>query len=281
MKRDETLVANLEKLKALDFAKAVEKHDIQAPTNVQSAQISYAMTDSALNQSSKIEQARIAAPSNMLTQKLSDTSAGVTMAVQAKKISHPEVTLAEGELIPAVLETAISSELVGSVRAIVTESVYAFSGKRVLIPAGSRLLGDYKQASTLGQKRVYIIWQRVLRPDGVSIELNSPSTDRMGRIGEAANYTDSHFFARFGEAILLSFISAGSSAVNVSANDEYNAMQAYRESIAQSLAATANDTLKDRHLTTPTLHVHQGTQLNVLVAKDISFQRVLEEMRNE
>jgi hypothetical protein len=105
-------------------------------------------------------------------------------------------------MIRGVLETAIQSDLPGMVRAITSEDVYSFDGRRVLIPQGTMLTGEYRSALSRGQTRVFLIWTRLLRSDGVSLIINSYGTDGLGRSGLAGE-VDRHFFERFGAATLL------------------------------------------------------------------------------
>ena len=83
-------------------------------------------------------------------------------------------------MIPAVLETAINTDVPGYVRAVVSQDVRSFDGTRVLVPRSSRLIGQYQSGLQAGQKRAYVIWTRLIRPDGVSVALASPG-DRVRR----------------------------------------------------------------------------------------------------
>src|SRR5581483_1522469 len=120
---------------------------------------------------------------------------GVDVA-SATVMTDPANTVVEGVLIPAVLETAINSDLPGYARAIVSQDVRSFDGSKVLIPRASHLIGQYKSGIANGQKRAYVLWSRLIRPDGASVALGSPSTDLSGKTGIAGD-VDSHFFARF------------------------------------------------------------------------------------
>lgn len=99
------------------------------------------------------------------------------------------------------------------VRAIVREDVRSLDGGRVLIPKGSRLVGNTSPAWPAA-KRIFIVWSRVIRSDGVSVEIASPGADRLGRAGLTGEI-DAHFWERFGSAIMLSVI--GGAAEYVSA----------------------------------------------------------------
>ncbi len=113
--------------------------------------------------------------------------------------------MTQGTLIPAVLETAIDTDVPGYVRAVVSQDVRSFDGSRVLVPRSSRLIGQYQSGLQAGQKRAYVIWTRLIRPDGVSVNLASPAIGFDGRPGLAGK-VNSHFFKRFGSAMLLSVV---------------------------------------------------------------------------
>lgn len=198
-----------------------------------------------------------------------------TETVEANTIAHPGYTIASGELLPAVLETAINSDLPGMVRAVVSQPTYSYTGERVLIPSGSRLMGQYSSAVTQGQNRVMVIWNRIILPNGIAIQLDSPGTDVLGRAGQGADSVNTHFFARFGESALLSLIGAGSANVGVNNQDQNNSTAQYRAAIAQSFQQSAQQSLQGSVAMKPTLQVHQGTAIHVFVAKDLSFYQVL------
>ncbi|HEX4097009.1 MAG TPA: TrbI/VirB10 family protein, partial [Caulobacteraceae bacterium] len=126
----------------------------------------------------------------------------------ATRLTDLRHTVPQGTVIPAVLETAINSDLPGSVRAVVSRDVTGFDGSEVLIPRGSKLIGQYRSGMAYGQSRAFVIWSRILTPDGVSIDVGSPAVDTLGR-GGLSGETDTHFFERFGSSILLSAVTAG------------------------------------------------------------------------
>jgi len=200
-----------------------------------------------------------------------------TTVVAAKKMAHPADTIAEGELLHGVLETPINSDLPGMVRAVVTQPIYAYTGNSPLIPAGARLIGQYASMVRGGQDRAFVIWNRVLLPNGVSVALNSPGADRLGRGGMGADSIDHHFFERFGNATLLSVIGAGTANVGVNADDRYNSAAAYRQAIAESFQQSASQALDDASDIKNTLNINQGKRITVFVAHDLSFYQVFNE----
>ena len=184
-------------------------------------------------------------------------SSGDVPAARAGALRSPKTTVPQGALIAAVLETAINSDLPGFVRAVVSRDVLSFDGTRVLIPRGSRLVGQYRSEVALGQSRAFVVWTRLLRPDGVSIQLASPGTDPLGRAGLDGK-VDRHYFQRYGPGLLSTAISA---ALN---NTNSNQLVI---GTAQTLpsAVSSGETIK------PTVTVKQGTAIQVFVARDLDF----------
>src|SRR5436190_18117583 len=195
--------------------------------------------------------------------------------VEANRIVHPDYTIASGELLPAVLETAINSDLPGIVRAVVSQPTYSYTGAQALIPSGSRLIGQYSSAVIQGQNRVMVIWNRIILPNGITVQLNSPGIDDLGRAGQGADSVNTHFFARFGESALLSLIGAGAATAGVNNQDQNNSSAQYRMAISQSFQQSAEQSLQGTLAIKPTLHIHQGTSIHVFVARDLSFYKVL------
>lgn len=204
-----------------------------------------------------------------------------TTVIQARRIPHPDYTIASGEFLHAVLETAINSDLPGMVRAVVSTPVYAYTGGKVLIAAGSRLIGQYSSAIVQGQNRVMIAWDRLVLPNGIVVQLNSPGADALGRAGQGADQVDTHFLARFGQSSLLSLIGAGTANVGVNNTDQYNSAAQYRTAIAQSFQQSAQQSLQGTLPMKPTLHSYQGSKINVFVAHDLSFYEVLNGVAQE
>lgn len=179
---------------------------------------------------------------------------------------NPKATVTQGTLIPAVLETAIDTDVPGYLRAIVSSDVRSFDGTVVLIPHSSRLIGQYKSGMQAGQKRAYVIWTRLIRPDGVSVNIASPAVGFGGETGLPGK-VDNHFFERFGSAMLLSVIGG------ISSSGSNNATVLIG-SQAQSAAAAA---VGQSGQIGPTIRVRQGEPIRVFTARDLDFSKVTTE----
>jgi type IV secretion system protein VirB10 len=196
---------------------------------------------------------------------LSDTFAGEQSVgrVRSGIFANRSTTVAQSTLIPAVLETAFDSRRPGFARAIVSRDVRGFDGSKVLIPRGSRLTGEYRSDIQPGQKRALINWTRLVRPDGVTIALGSPTADTLGRGGVRGKY-NSHFFERFTGAILQSALDVG---VNVASRQASGgvvvALPGSTQNMSQQLLQSSR--------IVPTLTVPAGTSISVFVARDLDF----------
>ena len=185
---------------------------------------------------------------------------GDNNSARSTKLANPATTVVQGTLIPAVLETAIDTDVPGYVRAVVSQDVRSFDGSKVLIPRSSRLIGEYKAASQAGQRRAYLMWTRLVRPDGVSVALASPAADFSGQAG-VGGQVNNHFFSRFGSAILLSILGGAGSLVSGGASTVVVGG-------GQSAASAAIQQSGNR---APTIKVRQGEPIRVFTARDLIF----------
>jgi type IV secretion system protein VirB10 len=205
-------------------------------------------------------------------------------SAKARKIERSDALVPEGTLIPGILETAIVSDLPGQIRAIVSDDVYSFDGRRVLIPTGTRLIGEYQSDVVRGQKRIFVVWTRMLRDDGVSVRLDSIGADSLGRSG-LTGQVDNKFRERFGAAILLSIVGGGASyltgygsqAAHGNSDDAANAEEIARNTIAQTFSDMANQALGDSLRIPPTISVSQGERIFVFVRQDLDFSAMYED----
>ncbi|MCY7398760.1 MAG: TrbI/VirB10 family protein [Sphingomonas bacterium] len=168
-----------------------------------------------------------------------------------------------GTLIPAVLETPIDTSRPGLARAIVARDARGLDGQRVLVPRGSRLIGEYQSDVRSGQNRVLVNWTRLIRPDGAAIRLGVPSADEMGAAGIPGQY-HSFFLKRFFNAALQTALSVGGNLVGQSAGNTVVV------GLPNSLGATAGQGLISNDIR-PKITVKPGTLFNVFVAREIDL----------
>lgn len=183
--------------------------------------------------------------------------------VRASALANRSTTITQGTLIQAVLETGFDSTQPGFARAVVSRDVRSFDGTNVLIPRGSKLVGEYRSTVGQGQKRAVIIWTRLVRPDGMTIAMDSPAVDPVGRGGVAAN-VNSHFFAKLGDALLQTTLGIGGALAQQRLNGPVVVLSNNTSNAASQAAAPSNSY-------TPTLTVPAGRSISVFVAHDLDF----------
>lgn len=174
-------------------------------------------------------------------------------------------------IIPAALVTAINSDLPGDVIGQVTTDIYdSLCGRFLLIPQGTRLIGRYDSEVLKGHNRVLIAWQRLILPNGYSINLEAmPGTDGSGVAG-MTDKVDWHAKRLVGATLLSTLISLGGNyAANI--NPEKQELSVLGETVAED-AARVGQRVIDRELDLPpTILIRAGTPFNVLVVKDLEM----------
>jgi type IV secretory pathway VirB10-like protein len=177
-------------------------------------------------------------------------------------------TLSAGSILSGSLITGLNSDLPGLVSAQVTENAYdSVTGRILLIPQGSRLVGSYDSVVAFGQRRALVVWQRIILPDGSSLRIdNLPATDLSGYTG-LSDSIDRHSWQLLKGAVLSTLLGVGTE-LSLGSN-ESDLLQALRESTQQS-ASRAGDQLVARSLDIqPTLKVRPGWPLRIVVHKDL------------
>jgi type IV secretory pathway VirB10-like protein len=192
-----------------------------------------------------------------------------TTAVSAGVMPDRRFLLPKGAFIDCTLETAIDSSLPGMTTCITATDVWSADGSVVLLERGTKLVGETRGEVRQGQERLFVLWSEARTPVGVIVELASPGTDVLGRSG-VTGVVDTHFAARFGAAILISLIDAGTAALVASQSNGGSSVviapQGASDVVAEVLRQTVN--------VPPTIRVAQGGRMQVLVARDVSFAEV-------
>jgi type IV secretion system protein VirB10 len=180
-------------------------------------------------------------------------------------------TVMAGTIIPAALVTGINSDLPGQIIAEVTQPVYdTATGRYLLIPQGSRLIGHYDSQVAFGQRRVLLVWMRLVLPDTSSIALDKlPGIDQAGYAG-LEDSVDWHWGRILSGAALSTLLGVSSElAVSNQGDVNGNTVLALRDS-AQDTANQVGQEITRRDVSIqPTLTVRPGFQVNVMVNKDL------------
>jgi type IV secretion system protein VirB10 len=192
-----------------------------------------------------------------------------------------------GSVIPAVLVSGINSDLPGPILAQVSQNVFdSATGKYLLVPQGSRLIGIYQNASTYGQQRVEIAWQRLIFPNTSSMDLpQMPGADQGGYSG-FTDEVNNHYLRTFGTAAVMSLISAGQMVGQMATfggggtygpygysqpNQWAMASQTAGSAASGQFGAVGQQMIGQGINRPPTIEIRPGYQFNVMVTEDLVF----------
>jgi type IV secretion system protein VirB10 len=184
--------------------------------------------------------------------------------------------LKAGTLIPGILITGINSDLPGSVIAQVSENVWdTAAGKYVLIPKGTRILGVYDSRVTFGQRRVLLVWNRLIFPNGTTLNIaGSPGVDQAGYSGLSGK-VDEHWGTMLKSALFASVFVAGAEILYDRDTVRDNENKSPRDAAAESAAGAILDMgtkLMNRAVDIqPTITIRPGKKMAIFVQRDVVF----------
>ena len=178
--------------------------------------------------------------------------------------------------IPAILEEGINSDLPGEVKALVRSNVYdTATGKYLLIPQGSRMVGVYDSQIAYGQNRLQVIWSRIVYPDGSSINLDGMMGQDIQGMAGFHDKVDNHYKRLVGSALLTSAFTAGialSQRQNTSLLTTPTAGQTASSALGQQLGELGTEITRKNLSIQPTVKIPIGYRFNVRVNRDILFE---------
>jgi len=178
--------------------------------------------------------------------------------------------------IPAILEQGINSDLPGEVKALVRSNVYdTATGKYLLIPQGSRMVGVYDSQIAYGQNRLQVIWTRIIYPDGSSINLDGMMGQDIQGMAGFHDQVDNHYKRLIRSALLTSAFAAGielSQRQNSSLLTTPSAGQTASSAVGQQLGELGSEVTRKNLSIQPTIKIPVGYRFNVRVNRDILFE---------
>lgn len=184
--------------------------------------------------------------------------------------------LRAGFVVPGTLISGINSELPGQIMGQVAQNVYdTATGKYLLIPQGSRLVGAYSSSVVYGQSRVLVAWQRIIFPDGKAMDIGSmPGADSAGYAG-FNDQVNNHYLRIFGSAFLMSGVIAGVSMSQPQQNGNAapTASSAMSQALGQELGQVTAQMIAKNLNIAPTLEIRPGYRFNIVVTKDMTFSK--------
>jgi type IV secretion system protein VirB10 len=197
----------------------------------------------------------------------------------AQSLPHADTLMQRGTYIRCVLETRIVSDIPGFSTCLVTEPVYSFNGHTLLLPKGSKLLGSYSGGPT--GDREAVIWDRIITPTGIDVNMSSPGIDNLGGAG-VPGYYDAHWGKRIGSALLISLLSdafkyeaAEHGPRNTTISNGLVTQTPFESDTAHTIQNLANQAVREAANRPPTVTINQGTVIYVYVTKDVDFSGVV------
>lgn len=184
------------------------------------------------------------------------------------RAAGPTYRLFEGTVFETVLTNRLDGSFSGPVNCMVTSPVYSRNGQHVLIPAGSRVLGETKKVETFGETRLAVLFHRLVMPDGYSVSLDR--LQGLNQIGETGlqDQINHHYVQIFGVSLAIGAV-AGLSQANTSVGFSESAADAYRQGAATSLSQSSLRIL-DRYLNVlPTVTIREGHRVKVYLSEDL------------
>lgn len=183
--------------------------------------------------------------------------------------------LKTGAIVSGAMISAANSDLPGDILAQVTKNVYdTATGRFVLVPQGTKLFGRYDAFTQLGQERLLIVWNRLVFPDGETLDIGGmQGYDDRGLSG-FKDKVNTHFLRTLGNALLISLVNASGQALIDSVNEPGDSVLTLN--LAQDFSDTSsrafNEYLQNRLRIKPTLEIRAGYRFNIIVSKDIDFE---------
>lgn len=220
--------------------------------------------------------------------KLESSMASVAFTgATAGKMKNRDLTIDKGTFIDCVMTTKFNSQLAGLMTCEVTRNIYSASGRVVLIDRGSKVTGQYQGGIQQGQTRVFVVWDRVVTPKGVAINIDSPASSELGESGLTGR-VNNHFWKRFGGAMLVSLIdgvgdglgkslgaSAGKSLDKALGNETGTTIIDMGGSNGSSGSTDVASKIIEQTINIPpTIVKHQGDKVTVFVSRDLDFSKV-------
>ncbi|WP_368313582.1 TrbI/VirB10 family protein [Luteibacter sp. CQ10] len=220
-----------------------------------------------------------AEPSMSATGNLAYTAKALPNVSNASPLTHPDTLMLRGTYIRCVLETRIITDIPGFTSCVIHEPIYSFTGKRLLLPKGSKVQGKY--AMEPNGPRVAVIWDRIITPTGIDVNMASPGVDSLGSAGHPGHY-NAHWGSRIGSALMLSlfsdtfkYVAAKHGPPQTTITNGVVTQNPFESNTAATIQSLANSALARGANRPATVTINQGTVLAVYVAKDVDFSGVV------
>lgn len=209
-------------------------------------------------------------------------------ATQAGRMSNRDLTMDKGTFIDCILTTRFNSQLAGMLSCQVTRNIYSASGRVILVDRGSVVTGQYQGDIKQGEARLFVLWDRIVTPKGVAININSPSASALGESGLTGRI-NTHFWKNLGNAFMVSLVGSTADAtgksIGKSIGKELDKALGNPQGTSEIDISSGNSSssspsdvavkaLEQIGKTVPTITKNQGDRIMIYVARDVDFSKV-------
>jgi type IV secretion system protein VirB10 len=219
------------------------------------------------------DQPKYAQKANFIRHGAKDWPSGYLQGTRQAPLTRYE--LKAGGVIPAVMISGINSDLPGQILAQVSADVYdTATGRYLVIPQGSKLVGTYDNEVAFAQKRALVIWTKIVYPDASQLELEGmPGADPAGYAG-FKDKVKRHVARRIGAALLLTVFNLGAELTRQASETAqgFQTQSAVTAAVGQSVAELGREMVEKESEVPNTLQIRPGYRFNVMVNKDIAFK---------
>ena len=191
------------------------------------------------------------------------------MGVNVNSAQGQPYVVFEGTELETALVNRLDGDFSGPVKVMVTNPVYSHDRQHVLVPEGTFVLGETSKVQGFGQRRLAVVFHRLIMPDGYTVDLDQfRGLDQIGETG-LKDQVNNHYLQIFGSSIALGIIAGAAESSNANAGLYASGSEAYRSGIAASLSQSSTQVL-DRFLNiAPTITIREGHRVKVYFTQDL------------
>jgi type IV secretion system protein VirB10 len=180
-------------------------------------------------------------------------------------------TLLTGSVVPAALITGVRSDIPGQVLAQVTQDVHdSLTGRYILIPKGSRLIGQYDNMISFGQSRILLVWSRLILPNGKSLVLDKASAADARGFAGLADSVDNHWAAVVNAAAISTLLGMGPQTGDTQSDSDL--VRALRDGAADSINRAGQRIVERQLDVQPTITIRAGMPVRVILSRDLILE---------
>lgn len=202
-----------------------------------------------------------------------------TPVTQAERIADQALMLPKGRQVDCILTTRIIDELPGFTSCVLAQNLYSDNGRVLLLERGSEVSGEYGTTGQQGLRRLFVSWNRVKTPGGITVDFNSPGADSLGGSG-IPGFLDKRWGERLGAAFMLSIFR---DVLSIAIQREYpppapstggTVVDTRPTNTLKTVDSAADAILSEGMKTRPTLSINEGERISIYIARDLDFSSV-------